>query len=79
VLVRHTNDSDIVPGGLEFPESNIDGDTTLALSLELVQHPCVLEGAFAQLGSFLHPLSVSRSQMKIKLYEGVEGWELIAE
>ncbi len=49
----HTNDGDIVPGGLELPESNIDGDTTLTLGLELVQHPCVLEGALAQLGSFL--------------------------
>jgi hypothetical protein len=52
--VRHTNDSDIVSGGLEFPEGNVDGDTTLTLGLELVQHPCVLEGALAQLGGFLH-------------------------
>jgi hypothetical protein len=29
----HTNDSDIVLGGLEFPESDINGDTTLTLSL----------------------------------------------
>ena len=26
-------------GGLELPESDIDGDTTLTLSLELVEHP----------------------------------------
>jgi hypothetical protein len=28
-----TNDGDIVLGGLELPESDIDGDTTLTLSL----------------------------------------------
>ena len=32
-------------GGLELPESDIDGDTTLTLGLELVHHPCILEGA----------------------------------
>jgi hypothetical protein len=48
-----TNDGDIVLGGLKLPESNIDGNTTLTLSLELVQNPCVLEGAFAQLSGFL--------------------------
>jgi len=29
----HTNDGDIVLGGLELPESDIDGDTTLTLGL----------------------------------------------
>jgi len=48
-----TNDSDIVLGGLKLPESNIDSNTTLTLSLKLVQNPCVLEGAFAQLSGFL--------------------------
>ena len=28
-----------VLGGLELPEGDIDGDTTLTLSLELVEHP----------------------------------------
>ena len=28
-----------VLGGLELPEGDIDGDTTLTLSLELVKHP----------------------------------------
>ena len=41
--VRHmgspTDDSDMVLGGLELPKSDIDGDTTLTLSLELVEHP----------------------------------------
>ena len=30
---KHTNDSDVVLGGLELPESDIDGDTTLTLGL----------------------------------------------
>jgi hypothetical protein len=30
---KHTNDGDIVLGGLELPESDIDGDTTLTLGL----------------------------------------------
>jgi len=47
------DDGDIVPGGLEFPESNVDGDTTLTLSLKLVENPCVLEGTLAKFGSFL--------------------------
>ena len=47
------DNSDIVARSLEFPESDIDGDTTLTLGLQLVQDPGVLEGAFAQLGSFL--------------------------
>ena len=31
--------SNHVLGGLEFPEGNIDGDTTLTLGLQLVQNP----------------------------------------
>lgn len=31
-------------GGFELPESDIDGDTTLTLGLELVKNPRVLEG-----------------------------------
>jgi hypothetical protein len=34
---------DHVLRGLELPESNVDGDTTLALGLQFVKHPCVLE------------------------------------
>merc|ERR1719419_2048532 len=43
------DDGDVVVLGLEFPQGDIDGDTTLTLSLELVQYPGVLEGAFAHL------------------------------
>jgi hypothetical protein len=31
--------SDHVLGGLELPKGDIDGDTTLTLSLQLVEHP----------------------------------------
>jgi hypothetical protein len=50
---RLTDDGDEVPGGLELPESDIDGDTTLALGLELVKNPGILEGALAELLGFL--------------------------
>jgi hypothetical protein len=41
---RHTGN--IVLGSLELPESNVDGDTTLTLGLELVQNPGVLERGY---------------------------------
>merc|ERR1740131_611470 len=43
------NDGHIVLGGLELPESNVDGDTSLTLGLQLVQHPGVLERALTGL------------------------------
>ena len=43
------NDGHVVLGGLKLPESDVDGDTTLALSLQFVQHPGVLEGTLAGL------------------------------
>ena len=47
------NDGDIVLRGLELPEGDINGDTTLTLGLELVEHPGILEGTLAELGGFL--------------------------
>jgi hypothetical protein len=47
------DDGDHVARSLEFPESDIDGNTTLALGLELVENPGIFEGTLAQLGSFL--------------------------
>ena len=38
---------------LELPQGNVDGDTTLALGLEVVKHPGVLEGGLAHLGGLL--------------------------
>merc|ERR1719429_405526 len=47
------DDGDIVLGSLELPESDIDGDTSLTLGLQLVKHPGVLEGSLAGLRRFL--------------------------
>lgn len=47
------NDSDLILGGLELPEGNVDGDTTLTLGLQLVENPSVLEGTLTELGGFL--------------------------
>ena len=40
-------------GGLELPQSDINCDTTLTLSLEVVKHPSVLERSLANLGGLL--------------------------
>jgi len=47
------DDSDVVLGGFELPEGDIDSDTTLTLGLQLVEDPCVLEGTLAEFGGFL--------------------------
>jgi len=47
------DDGNVVLWSLELPESDINGDTTLTLSLELVQNPGVLEGTLAHLSGFL--------------------------
>lgn len=47
------DDGDIVLGGLELPQGDINGDTTLTLGLQLVQDPSVLEGTLAEFSSFL--------------------------
>jgi len=52
-VTRGVDDGDHVLGGLELPKSNVDGDTTLTLGLELVKNPSVLEGRLAELGGLL--------------------------
>merc|ERR1719341_2004912 len=47
------DDGDVVLGSLELPESDINGDTTLTLGLQLVHDPGILEGALARLLSLL--------------------------
>lgn len=47
------NDSDLVLGGLELPERDVDRDTALTLGLELVKNPGVLERALAELSRLL--------------------------
>lgn len=49
----HTNDGDMVLGGLELPEGDINGDTTLTLGLQLVEDPGILEGTLAELSGLL--------------------------
>merc|ERR1719431_145976 len=45
---RSINDGDIVLGGLELPESNVDGDTSLTLGLQFVKNPCVFERSLSR-------------------------------
>merc|ERR1712087_958152 len=52
-VTRGINDGDMVLRRLKLPQSDVDRDTTLALRLELVEDPSVLEGTLAELGSFL--------------------------
>lgn len=47
------DDGDFVLGGLEFPQGNIDGDTSFSLGLKLVEYPGVLERTFAHFGGLL--------------------------
>ena len=47
----------IIFRGFELPKGDVDGDTALALGLELVEDPCVLEGTLSELGSFLYQIS----------------------
>ena len=39
------DDGDVVLGSLELPQSDVDGDATLALGLQLVHDPRILEGS----------------------------------
>ena len=43
------NHGNIVLWSLELPQSDINSDTTLTLGFKLIQHPCILERAFAHL------------------------------
>mmetsp|Transcript_278 Transcript_278/g.324 ORF Transcript_278/g.324 Transcript_278/m.324 type:complete len:350 (+) Transcript_278:415-1464(+) len=52
-MSRSIDDGEMVFTSLELPESNINGDTTLALRLQLVEHPRVLERGLTELGSLL--------------------------
>jgi hypothetical protein len=47
------NNGDVVLRGLELPESNINGDTSLSLSLKLVKNPSVLERTLSKLVGLL--------------------------
>ena len=47
------DDGDKVLGGIEIQEGDIDSDATLAVSLQLVKHPSILQEAFAKFSSSL--------------------------
>ena len=47
------SDGHIALTGLEFPQGDISGDTTLMFSFQYVQDPGILEGALSHLGSLL--------------------------
>jgi len=47
------DNGDVVARSLELPKSNVNGDTTLTLCLQLVEHPRILERTLSELSSFL--------------------------
>jgi hypothetical protein len=42
-MARRVDDGEVVLGGLELPQRDVDSDTSVPLSLELVQHPRIFE------------------------------------
>mmetsp|Transcript_27789 Transcript_27789/g.88213 ORF Transcript_27789/g.88213 Transcript_27789/m.88213 type:complete len:440 (+) Transcript_27789:3276-4595(+) len=52
-VARGVNHGVVVLRGLELPQGDINGDTALALGLQVVEHPGILEGALAELGGLL--------------------------
>lgn len=47
------NNGEVILSGFEFPEGDIDGDTSFSLSLELVENPSVLERSLTGFRRFL--------------------------
>mmetsp|Transcript_17299 Transcript_17299/g.56315 ORF Transcript_17299/g.56315 Transcript_17299/m.56315 type:complete len:515 (-) Transcript_17299:50-1594(-) len=52
-VAGRVDDREVELGRLELPEGDVDRDAALALGLEVVEHPRVLEGRLAELGRFL--------------------------
>ena len=46
---RSINDGHIILGSFKLPQGNIDGDASLALSLEFIQNPGILERALQKI------------------------------
>ena len=55
------DDGDVVLGGLELPEGDIDGDTSFSLGLQFVQNPGVFERTFTHLEYKLFQVSIAHS------------------
>jgi hypothetical protein len=47
------NNGEVILGGLELPEGNIDGDTSVSFGLELVHNPSILERSLSLFSGFL--------------------------
>ena len=43
------SDAHIIPAGFEFPQGDINGDTTLTFGFQFIQDPGILEGALPHL------------------------------
>merc|ERR1712012_219223 len=52
-MSRSIDDGHVVLRSLKLPESDVNGDTSLTLSLQFVKNPGVLEGSLARLGRLL--------------------------
>jgi hypothetical protein len=52
-MSRSINNGEEMILGLELPKSDINGDTSLTLSLELIENPSVLEGTLSGLRGLL--------------------------
>ena len=46
---RSINDGHIILGSFKLPQGNIDGDASLALSLQFIQNPGILERALQKI------------------------------
>lgn len=70
------NDGDLVPGGLELPKSNVDGDTSLSLGLKLVKNPSVLERSLKRVrkgSQYYVKISLTLSELLSLLLELLNG------
>jgi hypothetical protein len=47
------DDGEVIFGGLELPKGDINGNTSLPLTLELVHNPGVFEGGLSHISGFL--------------------------
>ena len=57
----------VVPESLELPQSDVDGDSTLALGLQLVHDPRILEGS-------LHIYKFNSATSQFQRGENLEGF-----
>ena len=74
------NDGEDRVGGLELPKSDIDGDTSLTLGLELVKNPGILErglsglrGLLLELGCLSRYIGVSACGCEIRVGSAAGG------